>query len=102
MSKLRIITDSNSGILQSEAEELGIHVLPMPFTINGDEFLEEISISQADFYKYLEQDADVKTSQPSQYTLEELWDNTLKEYDEILYIPMSSGLSKTCENAKNF
>ena len=102
MSKLKIITDSNSGILQSEAKELGILVLPMPFTINGEEYLEEISISQADFYKHLEHDADVKTSQPSQYTLEELWDNTLKDYDEILYIPMSSGLSKSCENAKNY
>ena len=102
MDKLLIITDSNSGILQSEAKELGIFVIPMPFTINDEEFFEEISISQEEFYKHLQNDADVKTSQPSQIYLEELWTESLKEYEEIIYIPMSSGLSATCENAKNF
>ena len=102
MDKLLIITDSNSGILQSEAKELGIIVIPMPFTINDEEFFEEISISQEEFYKHLQNDVDVKTSQPSQIYLEELWTESLKEYEEIIYIPMSSGLSATCENAKNF
>ena len=90
MRKVRIITDSNSGILQSQAKELGIFVIPMPFTINGHEFLEEISISQEQFYYYLADNSDVTTSQPSQYYLEELWDEELKTYDEILYIPMTS------------
>lgn len=102
MSKVRIITDSNSGILQSQAKELGIFVIPMPFTINGHEFLEEISISQEQFYYYLADNSDVTTSQPSQYYLEELWDEELKTYDEILYIPMTSGLSATCRNAKSY
>lgn len=99
MSKIKIITDSNSGILQKEGEELGVYVIPMPFTIDGEEFLEEISISQDKFYEYLEAGADVTTSQPSRYYLQELFDEFLKEYDEVIYIPMSSGLSGTCANA---
>ena len=75
MKKLMIITDSNSGITQSEAKELGIHVLSMPFTINDDEFFEEITISQDRFYELLEMGAEVTTSQPSEYMLEELWNN---------------------------
>lgn len=99
MSKIKIITDSNSGILQSEAEKLGIFVIPMPFTVNGEEYLEEISMTQDEFFEHLAADADVKTSQPSKIYLEELWTDLLKDYDELLYIPMSSGLSNTCENA---
>lgn len=102
MTKVKIVTDSNSGILQSQAEELGIFVIPMPFTVNGEEYLEEITMSQSKFYDLLEQNADVKTSQPSQYYLEELWQDLLKTNDEILYIPMTSGLSGTCANAKNY
>lgn len=102
MNKLKIVTDSNSGISQKEGEELGVFVIPMPFTINDEEFLEEISISQKEFYKFLEKDADVKTSQPSQFYLEELWNDLLQENEEIVYIPMSSGLSGTCENAKRY
>lgn len=101
MSKVKIITDSNSGILQAEAESLGLFVIPMPFTINGEDYLEEITMSQERFFELLEQDADVKTSQPSLVYLEELWTNLLKENDELLYIPMTSGMSATCENAKN-
>lgn len=102
MGKLKIVTDSNSGILQKEGEELGVYVLPMPFTINEEEYFEEISISQEKFYEFLEANADVTTSQPSQFSLEELWSNLLKVYDEIVYIPMTSGLSGTCENAKRY
>ena len=102
MSKVQIITDSNSGITQVEAEKLGIFVIPMPFTINDEEYLEDISISQNEFYDFLKQNADVKTSQPSQYYLEELWNELLKDNDELLFIPMSSGLSGTCENAKRY
>ena len=99
MSKIKIITDSNSGILQSEAKDLGIFVIPMPFTIDGEEYLEEISISQEKFYEFLEKGADVKTSQPSRFYLEELFTELLKDNDELIYIPMSSGLSGTCQNA---
>lgn len=99
MGKVKIITDSNSGILQSEAENLGIFVIPMPFTVNGEDYLEEITMSQEKFYELLAQDADVKTSQPSRTYLEELWTNLLKDNDELLYIPMTSGMSATCENA---
>ena len=101
MNKIKIITDSNSGITQKESEELGVFVIPMPFTIDCEEYLEEISISQEKFYDFLNNNSDVKTSQPSRFYLQELWDNLLTEYDEILYIPMSSGLSGTCVNATN-
>ena len=74
----------------------------MPFTINDEEYFEDITITQDKFYEFLAQDADVSTSQPSQIYLEETWTNLLKEYEEIVYIPMSSGLSATCENAKNY
>ena len=99
MSKIKIVTDSNSGILQKEGEELGIFVIPMPFTIDGEEYLEEISISQDEFYDFLEKGAEVTTSQPSQYYLKELFDGLLKEFDEVVYLPMTSGLSGTCANA---
>ncbi len=99
MSKIAIITDSNSGITQDEARELGIQVVPMPFFVNGETFFEDISMTQTEFYDYLAQDADVMTSQPSPEALTELWNNTLKEYDEIIYIPMSSGLSSACGTA---
>ena len=99
MSKLKIITDSNSGLSQAEGEKLGVYIIPMPFTINGEEYLEEINMTQEKFYELLAQNAEVKTSQPSQIYLEELWDKLLKEYDELVYIPMSSGLSASCENA---
>lgn len=102
MSKVKIITDSNSGILQSQAERLGIIVIPMPFTVDGEEYLEDITMTQDEFYRRLAEDADVKTSQPSQIYLEELWTEVLKTYDEVLYIPMSSGLSATCENAERY
>lgn len=102
MNKVKIITDSNSGLTQAEAKELDIFVIPMPFTINDQEYLEEISISQDEFYALLEQNAEVKTSQPSQYYLEELWTDLLKVNDELVYIPMMSGLSGTCENATRY
>lgn len=99
MKKIKVITDSNSGILQTEAKNLDLFVIPMPFLINGEEFLEEISITQEKFYEYLAQNAEVSTSQPSPFYLEELWQETLKRYDEIVYIPMTSGLSGTYNTA---
>lgn len=97
--KTIVITDSNSGISQEEATKLGIKLVPMPFLIDGEEYFEDISLSQQQFYEKLTENAQVSTSQPSLYDLEELFTNTLKEYDEIVYIPMSSGLSNSCESA---
>ena len=100
MSKIKIVTDSNAGLLQSEAPELGITIVPMPFTVNGEEYFEDINLTQEQFYQMLENDADVATAQPSPYSLQELWEEILKEYDEIVYIPMTSGLSGSCASAK--
>ena len=89
MSKIAIVTDSNSGISQTQAKEMGIYVVPMPFLINGKEYLDGIDLFPDEFYKFLEEDADVSTSQPSPDSVMKLWDELLKEYDEIVHIPMS-------------
>ena len=99
MSKIAIVTDSNSGITQDQAKEVGIHVLPMPFMIDGETFYEEITLSQDEFYQKLAQNADISTSQPSPESITQLWDTLLKENDEIVHIPMSSGLSGSCQTA---
>ena len=99
MKKIAVVTDSNSGITQSAAKELGVFVLPMPFYINEELFLEDITLTQEEFYKKLKEDADISTSQPTPLDVTELWDKVLEEYDEIVYIPMSSGLSNSCETA---
>ena len=99
MGRVAIVTDSNSGITQKEAKELGIRVLPMPFYINGELFFEDITLTQEEFYQRLAEDADISTSQPSPGDVIDLWDEILKEYDEIIHIPMSSGLSSSCETA---
>lgn len=99
MSKIAIITDSNSGITQAEAEKLGIYVLPMPFFINEQPYLEGINLSQEEFYQCLMEDADISTSQPSPADVMDLWDKLLEEYDQVVHIPMSSGLSASCETA---
>lgn len=99
MSKTAILTDSNSGITQLMGKELGVSVLPMPFFINGAQFYEDIDLTQEEFYQKLKEDADISTSQPSIGELQERFDQLLKEYDEIVFIPMSSGLSSTCQTA---
>lgn len=99
MRKIVVVTDSNSGITQREAKELGIEVLPMPFNINDDTFLEDINLTQEEFYEKLTEGAEIFTSQPSLESVTNLWDKLLKEYDEIVHIPMSSGLSGSCETA---
>ena len=99
MSKVAIITDTNSGIMPAEGETLGIKVIPTPFMIDGVEYLEGVNLTQEDFFKKLAEGADVSTSQPSPGALLELWDNMLKDYDEIVYIPLSSGLSSSCQTA---
>lgn len=99
MSRIAIVTDSNSGISQKEGDTLGISVLPMPFDINETTFYEDIDLSQSEFYEKLEKGADIATSQPSIDSVLTLWKNLLKEYDEVVHIPMSSGLSGSCETA---
>lgn len=99
MAKTAIVTDSNSGIVQKEGKELGIFVIPMPFIINGEPHLEDIDLTQEAFYEHLKNGADVSTSQPSIGDLQELWAEILKSYDEIVHIPMSSGLSQSCATA---
>ncbi len=99
MAKVGIITDSNSGITQRQADELGIFVLPMPFMVNEETFFEDINLSQKEFYERLANGDDVVTSQPSPESVMNLWDKVLKEYDEIVHIPMSSGLSGSCQSA---
>lgn len=97
--KIAVVTDSNSGITQSASKELGIHVLPMPFMMNEDTFYEDIDLTQEDFYKKLESGVAISTSQPSPASVMSLWDELLQEYDEIVHIPMSSGLSGSCQSA---
>ena len=99
MSKVAIVTDSNSGITQKRGEELGIYVLPMPFFIDGELYLEDITLSQEQFYEKLGADSEISTSQPSPGDVMDLWDKLLEDYEEIVCIPMSSGLSSTCETA---
>ena len=99
MSKVAIITDTNSGIMPADGEALGIKVIPTPFMIDGVEYLEGINLTQEDFFRKLAEGADVSTSQPSPGGLLELWDEILKDYDEIVYIPLSSGLSSSCQTA---
>lgn len=99
MGKVAIVTDSNSGITQAMGKEMGIFVLPMPFYINDELFLEDITLTQEEFYKKLDEDADIKTSQPTPASVMDLWDKALEEYDEVVHIPMSSGLSGSCETA---
>lgn len=99
MAKIAIVTDSNSGITQSQAKEMGISVLPMPFMIDDETFYEDITLTQAEFYEKLASGANVVTSQPTPESVMNLWDELLKEYDEIVHIPMSSGLSGSCQSA---
>lgn len=99
MSKVAIVTDSNSGIRQEEGKKLGIYVLPMPFTIDGETFYEDINLTHSEFFDKLMSGAEVFTSQPLVGDVSKLWDDVLKEYDEIVYIPMSSGLSGSCQTA---
>ena len=101
MSKIGVLTDSNSGITQDEGKKLGIRVIPMPFFINGEEYLEDINLTQEGFYEKLLGGASVSTSQPSIGYVNSIWDEMLTEYDSVIYIPMSSGLSKSCESALN-
>lgn len=99
MSNVAIVTDSNSGITQAAAREMGLFVLPMPFMINEETFFEDINLTQEEFYVKLASQANIGTSQPSPESVMKLWDSVLADYDEIVHIPMSSGLSGSCQSA---
>ncbi len=102
MKKIAIVTDSNSGISQEEAKNLGCFVVPMPFIIKEDTFFEGINLSNEEFYEIQASGTRVTTSQPNINEIVELWQNLLKDFDEVVHIPMSSGLSQSCETAQNF
>ena len=97
--KTAIMTDTNSGINKKEADELGIFLLPMPVIVKDKTYLEGIDISLGEMYEMMEDGIETSTSQPSTGSLMEMWDDILEEYDEVVHIPMTSGLSGSCENA---
>ena len=99
MSKVAIISDSNGGITQSMAKKLGVTVMPMPFFVGDKTLYEDIDLSQEEFYQMLSEKTDIHTSMPLVGNVTDTWDELLKEYDEIVHIPMSSGLSGSCETA---
>jgi len=102
LSRIAIVTDSNSGITQEQGRELGISIVPMPFDINGETYFEDITLTQKEFYEKLKEGADIGTSQPSIENIMNLWKDLLREHEEVVHIPMSSGLSGACETALAF
>lgn len=102
MSKVAVVTDSNSGFTIEEAKEYGVYLMPMPFSVNGKDYHEGVDLNHEMFYKFLEADAQVFTSQPAVVDLMDFWDELLKDYDEIVHIPMSSGLSSAYQTARTF
>ena len=98
--RIGIVTDSNSGITQAQAARMGVFVLPMPFTIDGQDYFEDISLTQREFYEKLREGSDIATSQPSPEAVMNLWDQVLREYDQVVHIPMSSALSGSCQTAR--
>ena len=97
--KIAAATDSNSGITQEQAKQLGVHVLPMPFMIDGQMYYEGVDLTHEEFFRRMEEGADITTSQPSPGEVTDFWDKLLEEYDAVVYIPMSSGLSGSCQTA---
>ena len=100
MPRVAVMTDSNSGITQDMAKEMGINVVPMPFTIDGTTYYEDVNLTREEFFQMMADGKDIQTSQPSPGDLMSLWDKSLEKYDQIVYIPMSSGLSSSCQNAR--
>jgi len=99
MNKIAIVTDSNSGITQLEAEKIGIFVIPMPFYIDGEFYLEGVNLTPEAFYEKLTQEAEISTSCPSPGDVIDLWEKLLETYEQVIYIPMSSSLSSSCQTA---
>lgn len=100
--KTVVVTDSNSGITQSAAKEMGIYIVPMPVLIDGEIFYEDLTLTQEQFYEKLKNNASVSTSQPNPLDVGDIWDKALKDADELVYIPMSSGLSETCHTLQHY
>lgn len=99
MKKTAVVTDSNAGILLKEAEEKHIFILPMPFMIDGRDYLENVDLTEEVFYQMMAENKSISTSQPAPGDVLSLWDRVLEEYEELVYIPMSSGLSASCQSA---
>ena len=100
LKKIAITTDTNSGMFPHEHDDIGLFVLPMPFIIDGADYLESVNLSRSDFYEKLVSNADITTSQPSPSDVEDFWREILKEYDEIVHVPTSSLLSNSFSTAK--
>lgn len=98
MSKVAVVTDTNSGITKYTDIE-GLYIIPMPFIIGEKTYYEGVNLTQEDFYRFLASDIDVHTSQPSPDDVTKMWDKALEDYDEVIHIPMSSGLSGSCQTA---
>ena len=100
MSNIAIVTDSDSGISQMQADVLKhVYVVPMPFMIQGQEYFEDINLTVPEFFRLMGEDCEIITSQPSPDSVMSLWDRLLKEYEAIVYLPMSSSLSGSCQTA---
>ena len=98
--RICIVTDDNAGFSEKEAKELGLRIVKMPIIIDGVSYFQNENITTDKFYKCMEDNKDITTSQPSPGLIIEMWDSILKEYDSILHIPMTSGLSEECNTAK--
>lgn len=99
MKKTAIVTDSNAVILPDEAAQKGIFILPMPFMIDGKNYLENVDLTEEVFYQMMSENKSISTSQPAPGDVMALWDKVLEEYEELVHIPMSSGLSASCQSA---
>ncbi len=99
MPKIAIMTDSNCGITPDDAQKYHIHILPMPVLVGEDTFYEGCNITSEEFYRKLSSGEPVTTSQPSPADVMKMWDQLLKEHDEVVHVPMSSGLSNSCQTA---
>lgn len=99
MKKTAVVTDSNAGFLPEEAEEKQIFILPMPFMIDGKDYFENVDLTEEVFYQMMKENRSITTSQPAPGDVMALWDRVLAEYEELVYIPMSSGLSASCQSA---
>ena len=100
MSRIAVVTDTNSGITREEAKKLGVFLLPMPIIVDGKEYFEGVTCTYEQFFDMLAAGSDVSTSQPAPEDLTALWDTILQSYDSIVHIPMSSALSGSCGTAK--
>ena len=102
MQKIGIITDTNSGMTQAEARACGVTLMPMPFTVNGRNYVENVNMTYGEFFERLAGGAQVATSQPSPEDVISCWKKALEEYEKVIYIPMSSALSSSCQSATIF